>query len=53
LEIASVILDAIGDVGFVGVPEPDEIGSEATDVRCDVRNHVPPKIGGRGIAMQE
>jgi hypothetical protein len=36
LEIASVILDAIGDVGFVGVPEPDEIGSEATHVsaRC-------------------
>jgi hypothetical protein len=53
LEVARVIFDPVADVGLVGVPEADQIRSDATDLRSDVRGDVAPQIRRRGIAVQE
>ena len=45
LEVARMVLDPVGDVGFVRAPHPDQVGSDAPRLRRDMGDDVAPEIG--------
>jgi hypothetical protein len=52
-EVAGVIVEAIGDVGLVGVAHADQVDGDAATEVAHVREDVPPQIGGGGVAVKE